>query len=128
MNEENKLVNIDYFLANKELIESIKNKKIMSAIAVLLKFHSEDYLLSDSNTQRITSATQNTVFLFNQALIKDISKSYELLEDSVSLIRDSEYQELLVDSPRIFGKEIEYMEQDRKTILAKKRILNWQNT
>ena len=85
--EENKLIDIDYFVANKTRIEEITNKKFLTAMSLLLRFHSGELLLNTRNTERITSATQNTVFAFNYALAKDISKSYDDLEEAIIISR-----------------------------------------
>ena len=106
---QNKIIDIDYFIANQNEIEKIKNKKFSSAVSTLLKFQSGNYLLYDGNTQRITNITQNTAVFFNQALIKDIAKSYDMLEDACSVIADSDYRDMLADNPILFGKEAKFV-------------------
>lgn len=120
--KKNKLIDIDYFLANQDKIEKIKNKKFSTAIATLLKFQSNDFLLFDLNTQKINNVSQNTAVFFNQALIKDIAKSYDVLENAVGQVLDSDHKDLLVDSPVIFGQEVEYYNNEDTFMLVNKDL------
>jgi len=104
-NIQNRIIDIDYFVANQSEIEKVKNKKFSSAVATLLKFQSGNYLLYDGNTQKITNITQNTAVFFNQALVKDIARSYEMLEDACSAVYESDFKEMLCDEPVLFGKK-----------------------
>lgn len=88
----NKIVSLEYFKANLEEIENLKDKNLSRAILALVKFQVGGYLLSETNTLKIDSISPHTVFAFNNALIKDISNSYEELEQSLVRVFDSEYR------------------------------------
>lgn len=103
----NNIISMDYFKANLENIENIKDKKLSNAILNLVKFQSGNYLLDDSNTFKINSVSVHTVFAFNKALMKDIANSYTELEKSLIEVMQSEYRDLIVDQPTISGHSIE---------------------
>ncbi|KAB7891461.1 hypothetical protein [Poseidonibacter ostreae] len=107
-----KIISIDYLKANMEAIDKIKNKNFSNAILTLAKFQSGNFLLEDSDTEKIESVSENTVFAFNKALIKDISNSYDALEKSIFEIYKSDFSELLEDRMFIEGKEIKVEDLD----------------
>jgi len=112
----NKIISLDYFKANLEKIENLKDKNLEKAILLLVKFQVGNYLLSDVNTLRIDSISPHTVFAFNNALIKDISNSYEELEQSLIKVYESEYRDLIEDNPMINGKEIQILKDSEENI------------
>lgn len=112
----NKIVSLEYFKANLEEIENLKDKNLSRAILALVKFQVGGYLLSETNTLKIDSISPHTVFAFNNALIKDISNSYEELEQSLIRVFDSEYRDLIEEKPLINGKEILITKNDEGVI------------
>lgn len=79
----NKVVSLEYFKANLEEIENLKDKDLSKAILILVKFQVGNYLLNDTNTLKIDSISPHTVFAFNTALIKDISPLYYISINSL---------------------------------------------
>lgn len=108
----NKVVSLEYFKANLEEIENLKDKDLSKAILILVKFQVGNYLLNDTNTLKIDSISPHTVFAFNTALIKDISSSYDELEQSLIKVFESEYKDLIEDKPMINGREIFLLKND----------------
>lgn len=109
---QNKIIDIDYFIANQSEIENIKNKKISSAISTLLKFQSGNYLVYDENIQKITNITQSTAVFFVQSLAKDIGKSYERFEEACSIVYNSDFKDILSSEPVLFGKKAVFVSHD----------------
>lgn len=111
MKFKNNIVSLEYFKANMETFENLKDKNLFKAILTLVKFQVGNYLLNDTNTVKIDSISPHTVFAFNTALIKDIAMSYDDLEQSVAKVYDSEYKDLLEDKLVIADKEV-FIEKD----------------
>lgn len=76
IDENIKIISADYLKANIEAIDKITNKNLSKAVLALAKFQSGNFLLEDGSTEKIEAVSENTVFAFNKALIKDISNSY----------------------------------------------------
>lgn len=106
MGFKNNIVSLEYFRANMEDLEKLKDKNLFKAILSLVKFQVGNYLLNDTNTLKIDSISPHTVFAFNTALIKDIALSYDELEQSMVVVYNSEYKDLLEDKLVIANKEV----------------------
>ena len=84
MKLKNNVISMDYFKANMETIENLKDKNLLNSILSLAKFQTGNLLVDDSNISRIDAISPHTVFAFNTALIKDIASGYENLESSLN--------------------------------------------
>ena len=84
MKLKNNVISMDYFKANMEAIENLKDKNLLNSILSLAKFQTGNLLVDDSNISRIDAIQPHTVFAFNTALIKDIASGYENLESSLN--------------------------------------------
>ena len=89
MDLKNNIISMDYFKANMEEIEKLKDKNLLSSILSLAKFQTGNLIIDDSNLSKIDAISPHTVFAFNTALIKDIALSYEDLEKSIKTVYQS---------------------------------------
>ena len=117
MSKKTSIIDRDYFVANyKKIIES-KNKNFISAVNNLLSLENNDYLLHDKNTERITSVSENNVFLFNSSLVKDIVKSYAELEHSLQIVKESEFSDVLQDNIILFDRELAFGKREDDSLM-----------
>ncbi|MGJ0310726.1 hypothetical protein [Aliarcobacter cryaerophilus] len=89
MDLKNNIISMDYFKANMEEIEKLKDKNLLSSILSLAKFQTGNLIIDDSNLSKIDAISPHTVFAFNTALIKDLALSYEDLEKSIKTVYQS---------------------------------------
>lgn len=83
-----------------------KNKQLIKAIGNLMMVDYENQLIYTKNTDALASITQSSIFLFNDAILKDITKSYNEIEKAVTVLYNEGYQELICDKPSILGHEV----------------------
>lgn len=122
------LLNYDYYEENQEKLNQLP-KIVQDAIGVIVNIDNGNNLVSTKRTEKMTSISRSTVHMYNEALMKDISDSYNLTIQALEILSYREdTKSLIAKNPTFLDEEIVIMQSEDSdnpsvNIFTKKEIL-----